>query len=120
MSDGAAERALARLARYRPPTPDEIQEGIRATMREVIKTPNYNPNATGFAPRVSIGGAVEAINGPVLDVTNPPPVGTGWRTAEELKPPPGAEPGGIIDQLADAWLGPVQRKPKEPSKEPKG
>ena len=40
MSDGAAERAIARLANFRQPTPDEIQRGIREAMAGVLQTPN--------------------------------------------------------------------------------
>jgi hypothetical protein len=80
-----------------------IQAGIDATMREVIKTASYNPNALSPPVKTTPLGAVPAVE---------PRSRNGWADEVPLRSPPGQ---GVIERMVDAALphGPAWKREKE-------
>lgn len=83
------EIALRGLVNYRAPTDEEIQRGIDAAMREVIRRDaRHNPQALRAPENVRPAGAPVVVDGG----TN------GWAKEVPLRSPPGQD---IIERLAD-------------------
>jgi hypothetical protein len=88
------EVALRALINYRAPTPEEIQQGIDAAMREVItRDARHNPQALRPPENVRPAGApvvVDASKGV-----------NGWVDNSNTKMPPGQD---IIERLCNSYL----------------
>ncbi len=93
---------FARINLSRQPTAAEIQRGIDATMRDVIRRDaRHNPQAIGSSPSVTVQGAAPVVGGP----------SSGWRDYGPLQSPPGQD---AIERIANALAGPVRgQRPKE-------
>jgi len=106
MSGDSTARAIAGLAHYRDPTPEEIQRGIDAAMREVCaRDARYSPNATTGDGIVTVQSGMKVTPGQALAPNEP------WRPGFKLDVPK-ETPGGqrtqeMIGRLCDAHLGPA-------------
>jgi hypothetical protein len=107
MSDSDAI-GVARLAHYRPPTPEEQEMINRQTMAEVIATRSYNPNAVGPAALVTPAGAAPVSNGVVLaPQPNEPGPGNNWGHVADAPKDLRKSDQDAIAALCDAHLGPA-------------
>jgi len=102
MSDSTA-KAIAGLASYRDPTPEEIQRGIDATMRDVCRVDaRHNPNAVTRGALVTPAGAAPVSNGVALaPQPNEPGPGNNWGViADRPKGPAGGQtPQDLIERM---------------------
>ncbi len=101
---------FARINLSRQPTAAEIQRGIDATMRDVVRRDaRHNPQTVGASPSVTPVGAAPVV-GPVTG-------GTGWRDYGPLQSPPGQD---AIERIANALAGPVRGTRPKPKPEAEG
>jgi hypothetical protein len=79
---GTADRGYVAIGRAaaRQPTEEEIQRGIDATMREVIRSP-FNPNALRAPDNVKVANAGE------VTTAGEPKRGSGWQEPAKLESP---------------------------------
>lgn|SRR5262249_24619819 len=97
---------FARINLTRQPTPAEIQRGIDATMRDVVRRDaRHNPQETGALPKVTVQGAAPVVGGP----------SSGWREGAPLV---GSVPGqAAIERIANALAPMPKTKTPEEKKE---
>jgi hypothetical protein len=83
----------------RGPTPEEIQAGIDATMRQIImKDAHYNPNELRPPENVRVAGSPVVVDAD--RVGDRVGKGTGWQRERSLELPPGQD---VIERLADFY-----------------
>jgi hypothetical protein len=110
---------IARLAQFRQPTEDEIQQQITRTMGDVVRhDARHNPN--GFRHpgegNTRPAGAVPTVGLPnAPGETNGIPNNWGWQAPTPLDVPGGQSAQDAIARMCDAALGPVCGARPEPT-----